>query len=102
MRVVMDRNQCGAWKPACEECFAMFVRNLSTDRACFVEVTDDASPDIHLLIRSGAYTSDMTITPENREAIQREGWIKFSDLPEEAFDIKPPRGEDVRTAQNRS
>lgn len=99
MRITMDRNLCGSWAPACEECFGMFVRSLVPDRACFTEFLDDGSLDVHAFIRSGDYSGVLTITPENREAILSEGWINFSTLPEQAFDIRPPHGEDFRSRQ---
>ncbi len=99
MQVNMDRNKCGSWPPACEECFNMLVARNDVDRACITEVVDDGSPNLVVTIRSGQHTTTLTITPENREAVMREGWIKFANLPEQAFEIKPPRGDDFRKSQ---
>jgi hypothetical protein len=75
----------------------MFVaHNFVPDRACITEAADDGSEILNATIRSGEYTTTLTITPENREAIMREGWIKFANLPPEALDIKPPRGSELR------
>lgn len=102
MKVTIDRNLCGSWPPACEECFSVFLAKGSVpDRACIVEVVDDESPVLNAVIRSGHFVGTLVITPENRDAVMREGWRKFSTLPDEAFDILPPRGDDIRAANGR-
>ena len=99
MRVTIDRNLCGAWSPACEECFGVFLaRGYVPDRLCVTSVTEDGSPDLTAHIHSGEYTGSLVVTEENRDAMISEGWRKFATLPDEAFDIKPPRGEYWRTS----
>ncbi len=103
MKITIDRNMCGAWGPACEECFGTFVlHGFPTDRACLVEAVEDGSPNINAVIRSSHFVGTMTITPENREAVVWEGWRRFCTLPDEAFDIKPPHGDYVREKGRRS
>jgi len=103
MRVTIDRNLCGAWGPACEECFATFARNdFAPDRPCITGMWDDGSPDFTVVIHSGVYVGTLKITKENRDAIIAEGWRKFCTLPPEAFDIVPPHAEYVRTMGARS
>jgi hypothetical protein len=98
MRVTIDRNLCGSWPPACEECFSVFVtRGFPIDRACITGAWADGSEDVTAVIRSGQYVGTLKITPENRDAIISEGWRKFANLPDEAFDIRPPHGDYVRT-----
>jgi hypothetical protein len=76
----------------------MFVaRDYAPDRACITEYVDDGSETLTAIIRSGDYVDTMTIKPDEREAVIREGWIKYSHLPAEAFDIKPPHGSALRT-----
>lgn len=100
MRVTIDRNLCGSWPPACEECFNMFVaRDYAPDRACITGMEEDGSETLTAIIRSGHFVGTLTIRPEDRETVMREGWTKFSTLPVEAFDITPPRGDDLRTRQ---
>ena len=97
MRITIDRNLCGAWTPACEECFANFVRrDFAPDRACIVDSKDDGSEDVTIDIRSGSSRATLRITAENRQAVAAEGWRAFTDLPEEAFEIKPPHGDYIR------
>lgn len=96
MRVTIDRNQCGAWAPACEECFGVFLKHGHPDRACIVDSQEDGSETLSAIIYSGPYTGTLIVEPENREAVIREGWRKFSTLPDEAFDVKPPRGDELR------
>ena len=94
MRVTIDRNLCGAWGPACEECFGVFIaRDFVPDRLCVTSAIDDGSPNLTVLIHSGNYTGSLVVTGQNRQAIISEGWRKFVALPDEAFDIQPPRGE---------
>ncbi len=98
MRATFDRNLCGAWAPACEECFGTFLtRGFFPDRLCVTSIVDDDSPNLNALIHSGTYVGTLTVTPENREAVIRNGWRKHCTLPDEAFDIKPPTGEYWRT-----
>jgi hypothetical protein len=72
-------------------------RNFPMDRACITGSWEDGSKDVTVVIRSGAYVGTVKITDENRTAIMDEGWRKFSTLPDEAFDIKPPHGDYMRT-----
>jgi hypothetical protein len=103
MRVTIDRNLCGAWSPACEECFSVFVRrDFAMDRACITGAWDDGSEDVSVVVHSGQHTGTLKITLENREAIIREGWRAYIDLPDEAFEIQPPHGEYMRTAARQS
>ncbi len=97
MRVTIDRNLCGSWPPACEECFSVFVtRGFVLDRACITGAWEDGSDDVTAVIRSGRYMGTLKITPENRDAIISEGWRAFTTLPDEAFDIQPPHGDYLR------
>ena len=99
MRVTIDRNLCGSWAPACEECFSVFVsRDFALDRACITGAWEDGSEDVTAIIRSGSYVGTLKITPANREAVIREGWRAFANLPDEAFDIQPPHGDYIRAA----
>lgn len=101
MRVTINRNLCGSWPPACEECFNMFLaRNFPPDRACITSLVDDGSDTLVAEIHSGAHVGTMVVKPEDRETVLREGWRKFSNLPDEAFDIIPPHAADIRAAQN--
>ncbi|MBI4787521.1 MAG: hypothetical protein HY782_10795 [Chloroflexi bacterium] len=103
MRVTIDRNLCGSWAPACEECFGVFLaRNYAPDRACITEVLDDGSDILSAVIHSGRFVGTLIVRPENREAVIREGWRKFSTLPDEAFDICQPHGDDLRKAARRN
>ncbi len=96
MRVTMDRNVCGSWPPACEECFNMLLMRNDTDRACIRDVVEDGSETVTVVIKSGHFVGTLVVPPEDREAVMREGWIKFSTLPPEAFDIQQPRAADLR------
>ncbi len=94
MRVTIDRNLCGAWGPACEECFGVFLAHeMVPDRLCITSVADDGSPNLTALIHSGGYVGSLVVTEANRQAVIAEGWRSFTTLPDEAFDIQPPRGE---------
>ncbi len=102
MKVTIDRNMCGTWQPACEECFGVFLAHGNApDRACIVEAVDDGSPVITGIVRSGNFVGTLTIAPEDRETAIREGWRKFATLPDEAFDITLPHGEYIRAANKR-
>jgi hypothetical protein len=94
---------CGAWAPACEECFATFVRrSFALDRACIVGSSEDGSDDVTIDMRSGQSAATLKITAANREAVAAEGWRAFSDLPDSAFEIKQPHGDDIRAAAGKA
>ncbi|MBI5033112.1 MAG: hypothetical protein HZB51_21545 [Chloroflexi bacterium] len=93
MRVTIDRNLCGAWIPACEKCFSVFMARGVPDRLCVTSAVEDDSTNLTLLIHSGEHTSELVVTEENRATIMAEGWRKFANLPDGAFEIKPPHGE---------
>jgi hypothetical protein len=101
MKVTIDRNTCGHHPAACEQCFGEYLRRgAAPDHACFIEVVDDGNPDIVATIKSGSYFGTLVITDENREEIIYDGWMKFVQMPPEAFDIVPPHGDEVRRMQH--
>ncbi len=102
MRVTMDRNLCGSWAPACEECLGQFLAHGDRpDRACITDMADDGSETVSVVIHSGHFVGTLTVTPQNRQAVISEGWRKYASLPDEAFDIQPPHGEEIRAQQTR-
>jgi hypothetical protein len=97
MKVTINRNFCGHHPAGCEQCFGEFLRHGAVpDRSCITNVEEDGRPEISVDITSGRYTSTLVVTDENREQVIYDGWIKFVDLPPEAFEIVPPHGADVR------
>jgi hypothetical protein len=97
MQLTINRNMCGHHPAACEQCFGEFLRRGSVpDRGCFTDIIDDGRPEITAIIRSGPYFGTLVVTEENREEIIYDGWMKYVQLPPEAFDIVPPHGEEVR------
>ncbi len=97
MRILLDRNLCGPWAPACEECFGVFVaRGFPPDRACLIAVEEDGLTEVQVIVRSGHFVGRITITDQNRGAVVQEGWRIFSTLPDEAFEILPPHGDYFR------
>ncbi len=97
MRVTVNRNLCGHHPAACEQCFGEFLRHWSVpDRGCITEVVDDGRAEVTAHIRSGNYFGTLVITPENRERIIYDGWMKYIEMPPEAFDVTPPHGNELR------
>ncbi len=97
MKVTIDRNTCGHHPAACEQCFGEFLRHgAAPDRPCIIDVVDDGRPEIIATVKSGSYYGTLVITDENREEIIYDGWMKFVQMPPEAFDIVPPHGAEVR------
>ncbi len=97
MRVIINRNLCGHHPAGCEKCFGEFLRKGAVpDRGCILDVIDDGKPKVTAQITSGDYTTELVVTDENREEIIYDGYMKFVDLPQEAFEIKPPDGNTVR------
>jgi hypothetical protein len=97
MRVIVNRNLCGHHPAGCEQCFGEFLRKGAVpDRNCTLDVIDDGKPEVTAVITSGAYTTTLVVTDENREEIIYDGYMKFVDLPFEAFEIQPPNGDEIR------
>lgn len=97
MKVTLDRNTCGHHPAACEQCFGEFLRRRTTpDRACITDIVDDGRPEILATIKSGGYYGTLLITDQNREEIIYDGWMKFVQMPPEAFEIVPPHGAEIR------
>src|SRR5581483_8576660 len=97
MRVIINRNLCGHHPAGCEKCFGEFLlKGAVPDRGCILDVIDDGSPDVTAQITSGGYTAELRVTDANREEIIYDGYMKFVDLPFEAFEIQPPNGNEIR------
>ncbi len=97
MKVIINRNMCGHHPASCEKCFGEFLRRGDVpDRGCIVDVQDDGQKDLTAIVTSGKYTGTLVVNDQNREEVIYDGYIKFMDLPAEAFEIVPPHGEDIR------
>lgn len=97
MRVIINRNLCGHPPFACETCFGEFLRTGAyPDRSCIMEVIDDAKPEVTAVITSGVHTRELVITDDIREEVIYDGYMKFADFPDDAFEIQPPHGNDIR------
>jgi hypothetical protein len=97
MKVIIDRNLCGHPPFACEKCFGEFLRTGAyPDRGCMVDFIDDGKPEVTAVITSGKYTAEVVVTDENREEVIYDGYMKFANLPFEAYEIDPPHGGDIR------
>jgi hypothetical protein len=97
MQVIINRNLCGHHPAACEKCFGEFLlKGAVPDRGCILQVIEDGAPEVNAVITSGKYTATLQVTDANREEIIYDGYIKFVDLPFEAFEIQPPTGSEIR------
>ena len=97
MRVTINRNFCGHTPSACESCFGEFLRHGAIpDRGCITDAVDDQKPELTVTIFSGKYSTTLTIPPQDFEKVMYDGWMKYADLPAEAYDILPPRVQDIR------
>ncbi len=97
MKVTINRNYCGHHPASCEKCFGEFLRHGDApDRACITNVEEDGQAEVTVYITSGQYTTTLVVDEANREQVIYDGYMKFTDLPPEAFDITPPHGDDIR------
>lgn len=97
MRVIINRNLCGHHPAGCEQCFGELLRKGGVpDGNCTLDVMDDGNPEITAVITSGSYTTELVVTDENREGIIYDGYMKYVDLPFEAYEVPPPTGDDIR------
>ncbi len=97
MKVAIDRNFCGHHASGCEQCFGEFLRHGAVpDLGCITKVEDDGGPEVLVQITSGKYTTTLVVNDKNREQVIYDGWMKFANLPPEAFEIVPPHGADIR------
>lgn len=97
MKVIINRNLCGHPPFACEKCFGEFLRTGAyPDRSCMLDVIDDGKAEVSAEITSGAYTTTLVVTDDIREQVIYDGYMKFVDLPFEAFEVQAPSGNDIR------
>ncbi|MCC7164458.1 MAG: hypothetical protein IT331_18340 [Anaerolineae bacterium] len=97
MRVIINRNLCGHHAASCEVCFGELLRKGGRpDGNCTLDAIDDGKEEVTAVITSGGYTTELVVTAENREEIIYDGFMKFVDLPFEAFEVPPPTGDDIR------
>ncbi len=98
MKVTINRNLCGHHPAACEQCFGEFLRRNAAvpDRACITGLQDDGRPETFVEIKSGKYSGTLVVTDQNREHIIYDGWMKYVQMPFQAFEIVPPHGNDIR------
>ncbi len=97
MKVTLNRNFCGHHPSACEQCFGEYLRHGVTDYPCVTGIEDDGKDEltVNMLLANG-YKTTLVITEEMKEEIIYDGWMKFVNLPPEAFEVKVPHGEDIR------
>ncbi len=57
---------------------------------------DDGKPELTVRVKSGDYYGEFVVNEKNKEQVIYDGWMKFVQMPSEAFDIKPPSGNDIR------
>lgn len=97
MKVIINRNLCGHPSFACEKCFGEFLRSGAfPDRGCMLDTVDDGKPEVTAVITSGDYTTELVVTDDIKEQVIYDGYMKFVDLPQEALEIQPPHGGDIR------
>lgn len=97
MRVIINWNLCAHHAAGCEKCFGEFLSKGGVlDRNCTLDAIDDGSDQITAMITTGKYTTELVVTDENREEIIYDGYMKFINLPFEAFEVPPPTGDDIR------
>jgi hypothetical protein len=97
MKVTINRNYCGHHPAACEQCFGEFLRHGEVpDRSCITNIEDDGQPEVQVEITSGQYTATLVVNDQNREEVIYDGFMKFVNLPPEAYEIVPPHGDDIR------
>ncbi|MBI4672161.1 MAG: hypothetical protein HY741_10905 [Chloroflexi bacterium] len=81
MHLTLHRDRCGHQLPACEECFADFLRTGEVPaRGCLGNVIDDGAPELVVKVLSGSHAGTLVITERNRDRIIYEGWTKFVRL----------------------
>jgi hypothetical protein len=75
MKVLIDRNICGAALNACEHCFSIFAQHpQGVDRYCILEQADDGSDTLTLTIRSDGQEQTVSLNDEQRQLVATEGW----------------------------
>lgn len=101
MRILIDRDTCSHHPSGCEQCFGEFlgrgdIRNLP----CLMNVQDDGKPEVTAIIKSGTYEGVLVVTEANREEIIYHGWMKFVNMPPQAFDDPSPQRDRARDVQS--
>ena len=86
MKVVMDRDLCGANLAFCQRCSAAFIRHPEGgDRLCIREIIDDGKDTLTLKMFTDGRTIELELTDEQRDLASVEGWESLVDFDPALF-----------------
>ena len=86
MKVVIDRDLCNTSLPFCQRCSAAFFRfPEGSDRLCIVDIIDDGSELLTLIMNTDNRVLEIELTDEERELASVEGWEILADFDPALF-----------------
>jgi hypothetical protein len=82
MKVTIDRNLCDHVLPECERCFGRFLDDPEGfNRPCITDYVDDGQLMLTLTLRYDGLEEVLHLSPEEREAVARDGWSSYVTVP---------------------
>ena len=86
MKVVIDRDLCGANLAYCQRCSAAFIRHPEgSDRLCIRDIIEDGKKTLTLKILTDGRILEIALTDEERELASVEGWEVLADFDPALF-----------------
>ena len=86
MKVIIDRNLCNTSLSFCQRCSAALFRfPEGTDRPCILDIIDDGSDILTLVMNTDGRVLEIELTEEDREIASIEGWEALADFDPALF-----------------
>lgn len=86
MKVIIDRDLCGANLSYCQRCSAAFIRHPEgSDRLCIRDIVEDGKDTLTLKMFTDGRTLELELTDEQRNLASVEGWESLVDFDPALF-----------------
>lgn len=86
MKVVIDRDLCGANLVYCQRCSAAFIRHPEgSDRLCIREIVEDGKDSLTLKMSTDGRVLEIELTDEQHNFASVEGWESLADFDPALF-----------------
>ena len=86
MKVIIDRNLCNTSLPFCQRCSAALFRfPEGIDRPCILDIIDDGSDILTLVMNTDGRVLEIELSDEDREIASIEGWEALADFDPALF-----------------
>ncbi|MFQ5398046.1 MAG: hypothetical protein ACE5E7_00445 [Anaerolineae bacterium] len=81
MKVIIDRGLCNTHLSFCQRCSAAYIRHPEGyDRPCIMDIIDDDSDRLTLVMHTDGRVLEIELTDEERDLASVEGWEALADF----------------------